>query len=182
MKVELYTLPVSGFTVRDIGEFRPHIRASGVIKCVTEDLLDNTKVKGFPIVSNDERRLLMGYIGKTELRYVIDKTKRQHNVSPETPCLFVSDTDDGDELEFSGMASGPGVGMDDDVSLEIIENTARPDELKLWPWVNQVRVGASLHLSETSDNCVDTAHGVSSASARNCHAAVQANGVSSKCR
>lgn len=41
-------------------------------------------------------------------------------------------------MEFSGIASGPGVGIDDDISLEIIETTATPDVLKFWPWVNQV--------------------------------------------
>ena len=56
----------------------------------------------------------------------------------DTPCSFASEADDHDEVEFSGIATGPGVGMDDDISLEIMENTARPNELKLWPWVNQV--------------------------------------------
>ena len=37
----------------------------------TEDLLASTEAKGFPIISNDEKRLLLGYIGRTELRYVI---------------------------------------------------------------------------------------------------------------
>lgn len=37
----------------------------------TEEILDNTDVRGFPIVSNDGRRTMMGYIGRTELRYVL---------------------------------------------------------------------------------------------------------------
>lgn len=37
------------------------------------------------------------------------------------------------------MATGPAVGIDDELSLEIMETTATPDVLKLWPWVNQVR-------------------------------------------
>lgn len=53
MKRDLHTLPVSG-TVRDI-----------------EALLNNTVVNGFPIVTNDARQTLVGYIGRREVRYVI---------------------------------------------------------------------------------------------------------------
>ena len=64
------------------------------------------------------------------------------DISLDTPCSFASEADDRDEVEFAGIATGPGVGMDDDISLEIMENTARPDELKFWPWVNQVKLTA----------------------------------------
>ncbi|KAJ3555645.1 hypothetical protein NM688_g2466 [Phlebia brevispora] len=120
MKPDLHTLPVSGLTVREI-----------------EEILEDTDVKGFPIVSNDEKHLLLGYIERTELRYVIDKARKRQGVSRDTPCSFASENEGHDELEFSGIATGPGVGMDDDISLEIIENTATPEVLKLWPWVNQ---------------------------------------------
>lgn len=50
------------------------------------------------------------------------------------------DAEDHAEVEFSGVSPGPGLGMDEDLSTEIIETTATPDVLKLWPWVNQVRV------------------------------------------
>lgn len=61
------------------------------------------------------------------------------DISQETPCSFASDAEDHAEADFSGIVTGPGVGIDEDISLEIIETTARPDVLKLWPWVNQVR-------------------------------------------
>jgi chloride channel 3/4/5 len=56
MKRELYTLPVTGFSTQDI-----------------EDLLSRTEAKGFPIVTPDSRQLIMGYIGRAELRYLIGK-------------------------------------------------------------------------------------------------------------
>ncbi len=59
-------------------------------------------------------------------------------MSLDTPCSFASESEDHDEVEFSGIATGPGVGMDEDISLELIETTASPDVFKLWPWVNQV--------------------------------------------
>ena len=54
MRTDLHTLPVSGITVREI-----------------EDVLASTAVQGYPIVSNDGQNILMGYIGRAELRYVL---------------------------------------------------------------------------------------------------------------
>ena len=53
MKRDLHTLPVSG-TIQDV-----------------ETLLNSTAVNGFPIVTNDARQTLVGYIGRREVRYVI---------------------------------------------------------------------------------------------------------------
>jgi predicted transcriptional regulator len=53
MKRDLHTLPVSG-TVQDV-----------------EMLLSSTAVNGFPIVTDDARQTLVGYIGRREVRYVI---------------------------------------------------------------------------------------------------------------
>lgn len=53
MKRDLQTLPVSG-TIQDV-----------------ETLLNSTAVKGFPIIGNDARQELVGYIGRREVRYVI---------------------------------------------------------------------------------------------------------------
>ncbi|EMD33680.1 hypothetical protein CERSUDRAFT_67832 [Gelatoporia subvermispora B] len=154
MKRDLRTLPVSGLTVKDI--------ALG-----TEQYMANTGVKGFPIISNDGKNTLMGYIERTELQYVLgrrfrricsgfltmvtkgittDKARIMQDISQATPCSFASDAEDHAEVEFSGIVTGPGVGIDEDISLEIIETTARPDVLKLWPWVNQTPLTVSPQL------------------------------------
>lgn len=54
MKKGLHTLKVSGSTIQEI-----------------EEELSRTDAKGFPIVSSDTRQIIMGYIGRTELRYII---------------------------------------------------------------------------------------------------------------
>jgi chloride channel 3/4/5 len=53
MKRELHTLAISG-TIQEV-----------------ETLLNSTAVKGFPIVTDDAHRTLVGYIGRREVRYVI---------------------------------------------------------------------------------------------------------------
>ena len=47
--------------------------ALSVNSCViyTEEVLASTDVKGFPIVGSKSSKALCGYIGRTELRYVL---------------------------------------------------------------------------------------------------------------
>ena len=44
-------------------------------------------------------------------------------ISGDTPCSFASDAEDHDEVELTGIASGPAVGLDEDISMEIIAQT-----------------------------------------------------------
>ncbi|KAI0633604.1 Cl-channel protein [Trametes polyzona] len=129
MRKDLKTIPASGLTVQDI-----------------ENILASTDVKGFPIVSPDNSRTLLGFIDRSELRYVLDKARNVQDVRANTPVSFAPDSEDVEEAEFSGLATGPAVGIDDEISMEIMETTARPDVLKLWPWVNQTPLTVSPQL------------------------------------
>ncbi|KAI0930011.1 hypothetical protein AcV5_006822 [Taiwanofungus camphoratus] len=119
MKNELYTLPASGLCVHDL-----------------EERLASTDVKGFPIISNDVNRDLIGYIERSELQYVLEKARQVQTISQDTPCSF-SATNGQTQVELPGVTMGPAVGIDENDSLEIIETTATPEVLKFWPWVNQ---------------------------------------------
>ena len=37
----------------------------------SEDILANTEVKGFPVISADGKNILMGFIDRSQLRYVL---------------------------------------------------------------------------------------------------------------
>jgi chloride channel 3/4/5 len=65
------TLPGSGFTIADV-----------------EKVLNDTKFQGFPIVEDDESKVLIGYIGRTELKYALDRAKRDQLASPHAICTF----------------------------------------------------------------------------------------------
>lgn len=99
-----------------------------------------SNVKGFPIVSTDDRHVLFGYIGRGELRYVLDKARRTRGTSPNTPCSFYAEPTGHDREDASHLASGPSIGVDDEESTNVIETTASADALNLSPWVNQVRL------------------------------------------
>ncbi|EKM54714.1 uncharacterized protein PHACADRAFT_197144 [Phanerochaete carnosa HHB-10118-sp] len=129
MRTGLHTLPVTGLTVREI-----------------EETLSSTAVQGYPVVTNDGRNILSGYIDRAELRYVLDKTRKIQGIAPDTPCSFASANEDHEEVIFSDIVAGAGVGMDEDISTELIETTATHEVLKLWPWVNQTPLSVSPHL------------------------------------
>lgn len=55
-----------------------------------EDLLKEPQYQGFPVVENTRNNILVGYIGRTELRYAIDRLRRDRGtiVNPEAKCTF----------------------------------------------------------------------------------------------
>ncbi|KAH0828174.1 chloride channel [Lanmaoa asiatica] len=138
MKKDLTLLYASGMSVNDV-----------------EDVLASTDVKGFPIVASKSSKALSGYIGRTELRYVLGiffprpdlgnydlivvQTRPNTWVMchPETSCSFSRQVSDQEDFVLSGVTSGSALGAEEDVAVELLETTASNDVLKLWPWVNQ---------------------------------------------
>ncbi|KKO98603.1 voltage gated chloride channel [Trichoderma harzianum] len=71
MRSSVVSLPANGLTLAEI-----------------EQLLAEAKYQGFPIVLDSNSKTLLGYIGRTELRYAVDRTKRERPVSPDAKCIF----------------------------------------------------------------------------------------------
>lgn len=65
------SLPVNGLTFQEL-----------------ESLLADDKYQGFPIVEDNESKFLVGYIGSTELRYAIDRLRRDRRLHAEAKCVF----------------------------------------------------------------------------------------------
>ena len=62
--------------------------SSGLSFRALEALLRKSSFQGFPVVEDRASRILLGYIGRTELRYAIDKTKKEQSLDPNAKCLF----------------------------------------------------------------------------------------------
>ncbi|KAH8806845.1 Cl-channel protein [Flagelloscypha sp. PMI_526] len=132
MRTELETLKDQGLTVGQV-----------------EEVLASTDVKGFPIVADGASRddehsgskILVGYVGRTELRWVLDRARTTENVEEHTTtCRFSSDPDRREDM-VDDMQDG---GLVDDLPRAILgseENT-----IKIWPWVNQTPMTVSPHL------------------------------------
>ena len=82
-----FGVPVSAaMTSKDVVS----IPENGATLKTIEELLARPEYQGFPIVENETSRILVGYIGRTELRYAIDRLRRERRVtlSPTTRCTF----------------------------------------------------------------------------------------------
>ncbi|KAJ7049658.1 Cl-channel protein [Mycena amicta] len=129
MRTDLYTLNESGTSVKDI-----------------EDTLAATEFKGFPLVSEDGTRMLGGYIGRTELQYVLERSRKTQDISPDTLCSFKPDSAEED-LEDFDLSGALAVGTEEeDFSDGILENTTSGQQMKFWPWVNQTPLTVSPQL------------------------------------
>ena len=71
MTSDVIALPTTGLSMKDV-----------------EELLKEDKYQGFPIVEDLNSKILVGYIGRTELRYAIDRVKRQRSISATAKCYF----------------------------------------------------------------------------------------------
>ena len=93
MTSHLTLLPASGLELR-------HVE-----KIMTENIF-----QGYPVVEARGSRALVGYIGRTELRYAIDRAKREKIVAPHARCYFGSKPD---QTNLSSQPTGPAISFDD---------------------------------------------------------------------
>jgi len=103
-----------------------------------ERYIDASKVKGFPIVVDDETRTLVGYVGSQALRGAIDRAKQlADNLQPDTLCSFSPDPVEQPDARWSAICS------DEDMESNVRYAVATPGILRLWPWVNQTPLTVS---------------------------------------
>ena len=87
---EEHTFHVSVSSVMTHSSSLSLLPATGLSLRSLEGLLAKSPYSGFPVVEDRISKVLLGYIGRTELRYAIDRTKREGLVSPQAKCLFAS--------------------------------------------------------------------------------------------
>lgn len=73
MTTEVVAIPTTGMTLKTV-----------------ERLLSQDQYQGFPIVEDENSKILVGYIGRTELRYAVDRVKRERSVNSLASCTFAS--------------------------------------------------------------------------------------------
>lgn len=64
------------------------IAAAGNTVEEIEELLQMDKFQGFPIVEDRQNKILIGYIGRTELKYAIDRARKDRTIPPTANCFF----------------------------------------------------------------------------------------------
>ncbi|AEO55091.1 hypothetical protein MYCTH_2298521 [Thermothelomyces thermophilus ATCC 42464] len=79
-----FGVPVSQAMISDVVS----IPSTGMTLKAVERLLTRDNYQGFPIIQDETSKILLGYIGRTELRYAVDRAKRERNLSPLAKCTF----------------------------------------------------------------------------------------------
>lgn len=74
------------------------LSATGMEVRAVQKLLNDTDYSGFPIVEDTNSRILVGYIGRTELQYAIDRAKKQGMLASDAKCVFSSEREDETEV------------------------------------------------------------------------------------
>jgi chloride channel 3/4/5 len=89
-------------------------------------LLDSNKFQGFPIVDNENAKTLIGFIGRTELQYAIDRARRQGLLSPDAKCRFTTHPHAGvSSLVAGGLDAPSTTGLASSASSSIIPTSPR---------------------------------------------------------
>ena len=73
MTTNIAVLPATGLQLREV-----------------ESIMAENQYQGYPIVKDRVSRILLGYIGRTELRYALNKAKMDQIVPPSARCVFIS--------------------------------------------------------------------------------------------
>jgi CBS domain-containing protein len=55
-----------------------------------ERLVKENTFQGYPIVQDLEGKILVGYVGRTELRYAVERARKEIGVQGTTKCIFTS--------------------------------------------------------------------------------------------
>lgn len=100
-----FGVPVSQVMTKEVTS----LPSSGMSMRALEQLLSNSKYQGFPVVENRTNKILLGYIGRTELLYAITRAKREGSISLNARCLF---TQPSTILSQPSSASAPPITFD----------------------------------------------------------------------
>lgn len=73
MESHVVSLPATGLELRQV-----------------ERIMNENQYQGYPIVEDVNTKTLIGYIGRTELRYAIDKAKKDQMAPGHAKCFFTS--------------------------------------------------------------------------------------------
>ena len=99
MSTSLKTLPASGLEVK-----------------AAQKLLDDTSFSGFPIIESVDSKVLIGYIGRIELQYALDKARKQGLLAHDAKCSFVKLSTDDVETPTTAVRT-----TFDDMSRQVID-------------------------------------------------------------
>ncbi|KAI9831724.1 MAG: glycerol ethanol, ferric requiring protein [Phylliscum demangeonii] len=113
MTSQMTVLPVSGMDLKTL-----------------EHTLAQNRYQGFPVVEDRTSMILVGYVGRTELRYAIERAKRERAVLPSARCFF-GNANAPSARATPSTASGRSLGAEPAVTFDTIPSTSNQTYLNL---------------------------------------------------
>lgn len=114
--------------------------ASDLLVREAERLLDDNKFQGFPIVEDRTSKVLVGYIGRTELRYAISKARRTQPLAPNAKCIFTYENASATSRIHSPAPITPGPYLDAPRTFDELENTTGSKTVDFTPYVDHTPI------------------------------------------
>jgi chloride channel 3/4/5 len=62
--------------------------AEGMTVAEIDTIVANDTYQGFPVVEDTVSKILTGYIGRTEVRYILERARRERALDPSTVCML----------------------------------------------------------------------------------------------
>lgn len=112
-----FGVPVSHVMIKDVTS----LPSSGMSLTALETVLAQSKYQGFPVVEDRAMKILVGYIGRTELQYAVTRAKTEGFVSPNAQCLFTPPS--------SAAVHTPSATVASPVTLDVTEPSSGPQRV-----------------------------------------------------
>ena len=96
-----FGVPVSQVMTNDVKS----LPSKGLNFRSLEQLLSQSKYQGFPITEDRTSKDLIGYIGQTELRYAIERARKEGFISPNAKCFFTQPDSTADQTPSTALPS-----------------------------------------------------------------------------
>lgn len=107
-----FGVPVSQVMTKEVTA----LPSTGMSFRALESLLSRSRFQGFPVVEDRTTKILLGYLGRTELVYAISRAKKMGFISPHAKCLFTQPS--------SAAISTPSVAAAPPVTFDAIRSSA----------------------------------------------------------
>ena len=105
-----------------------------------EHLLSDNKFQGFPIVEDRTSKIVVGYIGRTELHYALNKARRTQPISPNAKCVFSHETSSVTSRIHSPAPRTPGPYLDAPRTFDELENATGLKAIDFTPYVDHTPI------------------------------------------
>lgn len=119
-----FGVPVSHVMIKEVTS----IPSAGMSLHALETTLAQSKYQGFPVIEDRATKILIGYVGRTELQYAINRVKTEGFISPHAQCLFTPPSTTAVHTP-SATAASP-------VTLDVTEPSSGPQRIDFSRFIN----------------------------------------------